>query len=747
MRDVARDERGVDWRGALIASAIVAAIASLFALIAPAFFWKDDFQLQYLPASRDVIRAWSEGSLPLLSPYSWFCTALAGEYQFGVFSVDRLATEALVWLIPVSLTARAALLVVFHLALTAAGAYLLARSYGVRRAYALMVAVAASLNGYQLWWGTTWYPAIASFAWLPWFWLGLRSASRSWIRCIPAGLALYLIVTAGWPFGVAMAMLVAATVVAQTLVARQWRAAARIVFSVCTGLLIAAPAVLMLLEYFKTSARMTITTRLETIWTIPLRSLVAFALPTFTSEWPVFAGMRLHMGVELAGSLAALAAIVALVVHVHRSFIREHALELVLLAATIVLLLVPGVGVFRWSFRWLPLTHLVIALCGARALERMRARHSAFASLALLVVAAVVAVVLDENRAQTMMLAALLAGVIAIWAWSDSDWGPLTLTAVTIAAVFLLFRPVPEVPAWRVDARALPRLEYAPRFLSLYTIDDVIGGEDGRMNRAHNPELMPGNLAMLLPLVVVNGYSPIGPAALKNMFRMDAHGAVGPGVIEHVIARELGPQGLLQHMGVDGLVIPQRVFERFRTALSSSGWISSGTCSEAVFVHRQTPVSRVAWSTPVALEMPRYENVFAYIWQRRSDDLPVVMWAPVEKPRAVRYATRALSDIRETRNATEVTVAPSSGSQPSLVVFSRPWAPGFKAFIDGKPVPVVRADLIMPAVVLTPAQSGRLVLVYRPGSLIAGSLLAAIALVTLVGGSIVLGRRESPPDT
>ena len=40
-----------------------------------------------MPVFADVARSWSEGHLPLLSPYSWVCSNLAGEFQYGTFSI------------------------------------------------------------------------------------------------------------------------------------------------------------------------------------------------------------------------------------------------------------------------------------------------------------------------------------------------------------------------------------------------------------------------------------------------------------------------------------------------------------------------------------------------------------------------------------------------------------------------------------------------------------------------------------
>ncbi|HUR82111.1 MAG TPA: hypothetical protein VM733_15200, partial [Thermoanaerobaculia bacterium] len=192
-----------ETRRTLAAALLVVMLASILYAIHPAFFVRDDFQLQYLPGSREVARAWTHGEVPLLSRDSWLCAGLAAEYQFGVFSIFRGLLDVLVWLLPLSLTARGAFLFIVHAAIAAAGAYRLARDYGASVGASFMVAIVAGLNGWTLWWGTTWLPGIAAFAWLPWYWLALRRNSF-----FGAALSLYLLVTAGWPYAVLMAVAV-----------------------------------------------------------------------------------------------------------------------------------------------------------------------------------------------------------------------------------------------------------------------------------------------------------------------------------------------------------------------------------------------------------------------------------------------------------------------------------------------------------------------------------------------------------
>ena len=67
--------------GALSAGAIVVAFSLLLLWHDPLVFWNDDYELSILPVFADIARSWSEGRWPLLSPYSWICNNLAGEFQ------------------------------------------------------------------------------------------------------------------------------------------------------------------------------------------------------------------------------------------------------------------------------------------------------------------------------------------------------------------------------------------------------------------------------------------------------------------------------------------------------------------------------------------------------------------------------------------------------------------------------------------------------------------------------------------
>ena len=73
--------------GATIAASIVIAFSILLLAHDPLIFWNDDYEISILPVFADMARAWNHGEFPLLSPYSWVCSNLAGEFQYGTFSI------------------------------------------------------------------------------------------------------------------------------------------------------------------------------------------------------------------------------------------------------------------------------------------------------------------------------------------------------------------------------------------------------------------------------------------------------------------------------------------------------------------------------------------------------------------------------------------------------------------------------------------------------------------------------------
>src|SRR6202035_5706713 len=131
--------------GAIFAGLIVVFFCLLLLGHDPLVFWNDDYELSILPVFADVARSWSEGHLPLLSPYSWVCGNLAGEFQYGTFSVFVNAAVVLIWKFPLSFPQQAAALSITHLFVLGMGGYVLARDRKFSFPVSIFVALVAAL--------------------------------------------------------------------------------------------------------------------------------------------------------------------------------------------------------------------------------------------------------------------------------------------------------------------------------------------------------------------------------------------------------------------------------------------------------------------------------------------------------------------------------------------------------------------------------------------------------------------------
>src|SRR5947209_3962622 len=279
--------------GALSAGGIVLLFCLVLLWHDPLLFWNDDYELSILPVFSDVARSWSEGSLPLLSPYSWVCGNLAGEFQYGTFSVFVNAAVVFIWKLPLTFPQQAAALSMAHLFVLAMGGYILARGRKLSGPISTMVAVVASLNGWIICWGATdWFGALGAFAWLPWAWWGMERAidpaRGKWRFFWPAPFV-YLVIAGGFPYTVLMLGLIGVWLAIKS--SGQTRSALSVWPLLVGGILgvgLAAPAWLALLDYARDSARVAQDAAEHFQWRVPAAALPGLILPTWTVNWADF---------------------------------------------------------------------------------------------------------------------------------------------------------------------------------------------------------------------------------------------------------------------------------------------------------------------------------------------------------------------------------------------------------------------------------------------------------------------------
>jgi hypothetical protein len=194
--------------GAIIAALIVIIFSLLLLAHDPLVFWNDDYQISVLPVFADMARAWNHGELPILSPFSWVCGNLAGEFQYGIFSIFINALIVCVWKLPLTFPQQAATVSIAHLAVLSVGASLLARDRQLSTPLSIFVALVASLNGWIVCWGASdWFGALGAFTWLPWAWWAAERAvnpKRSRWRFLWPAPFVYLLITGGFPYTVLM---------------------------------------------------------------------------------------------------------------------------------------------------------------------------------------------------------------------------------------------------------------------------------------------------------------------------------------------------------------------------------------------------------------------------------------------------------------------------------------------------------------------------------------------------------------
>jgi hypothetical protein len=772
--------------GAISAGLIVVAFALLLLWHDPLVFWNDDYELSILPVFADVARSWSEGHLPLLSPYSWVCGNLAGEFQYGTFSIFVNAAVVLIWKFSLTFPQQAAALSITHLFVLAAGAFLLAhdrmrlhhiteppsppafaalrrgrqsspserggrRSRMVRElgsssvSLSIFVALVAALNGWIICWGAIdWFGALAAFAWLPWAWWGAEralDAQRSHWRFLWPAPFVYLLITGGFPYTVLMLALLVAWLSIKFATAnpsvggslgqtKRLMSIFPMLFGVALGVGLSAPAWLALFDYVHGSARGIQTSSAHFQWLVPPAALPALILPSWTVNWVDFSTRYLpHTGTELACGIVAPVALLAGFLGGGRSFVRQVKWELFLLVLVLLLSMLPTAGVFRWSFRWLPLVHLLLAVCAAEAL-RLEPRSATAATTALLLVgvSTITMSILRTTGEYAFPLAWILLALAGVWVVIEffvhnevmCAWIPAGVTFAALLATYFCIPPNCGVPKYNLSQRLLQSTPLDPQrlYLSVYPPAE----HTYRTTKKPGPVgqvVRPGSTSMWGKLRFVNGYSPILAAGVAREFKFAIHGEIDPDVGDDLLRDQ---SGALEQLGIDGLVVAREI----ATDPSSADWQLVSSNEEGRVFHRQGP--------PLA--------------QVRS-----ITW--IDSRPNEEFVTAAVSRISDSRNRVELEVNVPGGGAPALLEFSRPYFRGYEARLGDAKLIVDSYHGLIPLVELPAGSHGQLVLSYRPVWLIYGGGLSILCVIIFAAGvvaaAVIGGRLKNnsrlPPET
>jgi hypothetical protein len=716
-----------DFLGAITSGLIVVFFCLILLWHNPLLFWNDDYELSVLPVFADMARSWSEGHWPILSPYSWVCGNLAGEFQYGVFSVFVNAVIVAVRKFPFTFSQQAAAVSVAHLFALAMGAFLLARDRQFSVPLSIFVALVAPLNGWIICWGASdWFGALGAFTWLPWAWWGAARAldsQRSKWRFLWAAPFVYLVVTGGFPYTVLMLLLMVAWLAIRSVVeTRKILSVVPMLFGVALGFGLSAPAWLAILDLVQGSARELQPARAHWQWLVPPAALPGLILPCWTVNWADFSNRYLpHAAIELACGLVAPTALIAGFIWHPRVFVRQIKWELVLLLLVLFLCMIPTAGLFRWSFRWLPFFHLVLAICAAEVLHlRPGSRIPATAALALTAVTAIAMLILRTAGSHAFPLTWIFLGLAGFWClWEIllrhsefQKWAPVAITFLALLATYLYIPTNCGVPRYNFSQELLKPapLDPARLYLSIYPWAEVT------YCVANKPQpvgevLRPGSTPMWAGLHFINGYSPIRPAGVAREFATTIHGEINPSVGSHLLNEQAGKDGELVLLGVDGIVVAR---ELDITPQPSSDWdLFVSTDEGRVFHRRGTPFARVRSLTSI-------------------DSRP-----------GQQFATATVSRIDDSRNRVEVDVDVPNGNRPALITFSRPYFRGYEARLGNRKLAVTSYRGLFPIVEVPAGAHGRLALIYQPAWLILGSATAATCVLVFLLAFTLRGRANN----
>jgi hypothetical protein len=491
------------------------------------------------------------------------------------------------------------------------------------------------------------------------------------------------------------------------------------------GFGISAPAWLAIFDYVHGSARELQTSSAHWQWIVPWRALPGFILPCWTVNWADFSTRYLpHAATELACGVAAPAALIAGFIWRSRMLIRRMKWDLVLLLVVLLLAMIPTAGVFRWSFRWLPFFHLVIALCAAEVLNvRPNSPTGSTTVLALIVVTipmSIFGIAGDHGPAVTW----IYFQIAVIWALCElflpgmkfRDWAPPVATFAILLATYFCIPPNCGVPKYDLSQQLLDPAPLDPQrlYLSVYPppestyLVEKKAGPVGQLVR-------PGSTSMWAGLHFINGYSPILPAGIAREVDFRIHGEINLHEAEYLVWSQSDSNKLLAQLGVDGLVV---AWDSGIDPALGPDWEFVTSTEEGALYHRiGPPLARVRSVTSID-----------------------------SKPNE-QFAGATISQIDDSRNHVTADVDVPSGGSPALLTFSRPFFRGYEARLGNQRLRVDSYRGLFPIVEVPSGSHGTLTLIYRPWWLVAGSGLSILCAIVLLIGSVLATRAKIIPSS
>lgn len=680
-----------EWRGAAGVGALVAGLGTLPLVVNSSFYFADDSAAQFLPmwhrlGERLLAGEWAFG----LEPDSWMGGNLAAESLFGIWNPVHLLDFVLVALIG-DLAVAAAVVKIQFLVLLGVGSYLLCRSYGAKPAAASAVSVALPVSGFVLHFqAASWAGGLMGFAWLPWAWWALRRHVAGDAPALMPFVFCYLCVSAGDPYGLLALCLVFAALAVEPGRRRL----------IGIGSSVAACLPLVFWPVLATSAVGWRSGRelFNSGQLVPgIGDLLNASTPAFLPQILSFGDYRM----TVPSTFLAWFAVPLLPWVTWREMPWRRCAAVVLVAGWYALLCLgpSNVWMFRWPLRHIAVLHLAIAVLLAVALSgglrRDRARMRAVASAALLLAGGYLAFAAWPAQAPKHLVGLVLVAGLLVWALRSALFPVLHLGTALVLGVHLLWFPVNRDVAdyhFPGDVAELRR-QHAP--LRDGTVVQIAARELIPQERIDDrsiwSDLLLGNMHAAAGVASLVSYTGIGHDALHEALCLNYFGATCPRAYD----RLWGPDRLADQLKVTHVVVQRRLRE----------------------VTEPPPGWRLSERTPEVVVLTRI--------------------APVPWPHGRLSAARGPRVVADVQRSARVEAVRFTGS--GELVFARLFWPGYRASVDGVPVPVTATGSgLLTARIPRGLGGGELTLSWTPPGAEVGVLLVAAGAL----GALLMSRRR-----
>jgi hypothetical protein len=255
-------------------------------------------------------------------------------------------------------------------------------------------------------------------------------------------------------------------------------------------------------------------------------------------------------------------------------------------------------------------------------------------------------------------------------------------------------------------------------------LEQVAKAEPGRIIGFN---CLPASLAAMCGLRDIRGYDSVDPASLMALMAIagDSRSTTPDYALTQWLIPQIKktPEGgirlspLFDMLGVRYIIFRKPIYPDARAAFEGADYwvLTNPTAFPRAFVPRKVEV------------VPDKEARLAKLTSPRFDPAAVAyVESPVQLPDSCRGAVELAGEI-----PTRVSLS-ARMETPGLVVLADLWDKGWRACLDGKPVPILRVNHALRGVIV-PAGTSKLEFRYEPASFAWGLRLSCLAAAVLIG--------------